>query len=175
MVSLAAPEGGEHERLGPIRRRGRITDAHDLASSRVQDQPRRKQPPQQQVVHSQLHIKFISLLNVAIRNLLTTCVAEDSILAMTRNSCYTVHVMRERHLRNITITLDEDVAHWARVQAAHQDVSVSRLIAGLLEERMQQADGYRTAMRRALARKPFLHTDGRYPSREEAHARGDLR
>lgn len=31
---------------------------------------------------------------------------------------------------------------------------------------------YETAMRRALARKPFLKTKGRYLSREEAHDRG---
>jgi hypothetical protein len=30
-------------------------------------------------------------------------------------------------------------------------------------------------MRRALARKPFLKTDGRYLSREEAHERSGLR
>jgi hypothetical protein len=30
-------------------------------------------------------------------------------------------------------------------------------------------------MRRALARKPFLKTDGRYLSREEVHDRANLR
>ncbi len=78
-------------------------------------------------------------------------------------------------LRNITITLEEDVARWARIEAARQDKSVSRLLAGLLQERMTQTERYERAMRRALARKPFLKTDGHYLSREEAHARSDLR
>jgi hypothetical protein len=34
---------------------------------------------------------------------------------------------------------------------------------------------YEAAKRRALARKPFLKTDGRYPSREESHNRDALR
>jgi hypothetical protein len=33
---------------------------------------------------------------------------------------------------------------------------------------MQKKD-YEAARRRALARKPFLKTDGRYPSREQTH------
>jgi len=34
---------------------------------------------------------------------------------------------------------------------------------------------YEPAMRRALARKPFLNSDGKYLSREEAHDREVLR
>jgi len=82
--------------------------------------------------------------------------------------------MRSR-LRNITITLEEDVARWARVEAARQDTSVSRLLARLLQERMTEQEEYERAMRRALARKPFLKTDGSYPSREEIHDRTGLR
>jgi len=78
-------------------------------------------------------------------------------------------------LRNITVTLEEDVAHWARLEAARREISVSRLLAGLLKERMQQEDRYDQAMRRALAREPFLRTDGRYLSREEAHDRPRVR
>jgi hypothetical protein len=36
-------------------------------------------------------------------------------------------------------------------------------------------DEYQRAMKRALARKPPLHGDGRYLSREEAHDREQLR
>ena len=39
-----------------------------------------------------------------------------------------------RKLRNVTITLDEEVARWARVEAARQDTSVSQMIAGLLRD-----------------------------------------
>lgn len=78
-------------------------------------------------------------------------------------------------LRNITITLEENVARWARLEAARRDTSVSRLLASILKDRMQEEDVYEKAMRRALARKPFLKTDGRYLSREEAHERSSLR
>ena len=80
-----------------------------------------------------------------------------------------------RNLRNITLTLEEEVARWARIEAAKKDVSVSRFLADILKQRMVAQDGYAKAMRRALARKPFLKTDGRYLSREEAHDRSHLR
>jgi hypothetical protein len=78
-------------------------------------------------------------------------------------------------LRNITVTLEENVAHWARVEAARNETSVSRLLGAILKERMLESDGYQRAMRRALGRKPFLKTDGRYLSREEVHDRARLR
>ena len=39
-------------------------------------------------------------------------------------------------LRNVTVTLEEDVAQWARIEAARRDTSVSRLLGELLKERM---------------------------------------
>ena len=94
---------------------------------------------------------------------------------MTRTSCYTVFVSPTRRLRNVTVTLEEDVAQWARIEAARQDTSVSRLLGALLKERMWAQDDYEAAMRRALGRKPFLRGDGRYLTREEAHDRAGLR
>ncbi len=78
-------------------------------------------------------------------------------------------------LRNVTVTLEEAVARWARIEAARNDTSVSRLLGEILKERMLQNDAYQRAMRRALGRKAFLKTDGRYLSREEAHDRSGLR
>jgi len=78
-------------------------------------------------------------------------------------------------LRNITITLEESLARWARIEAARSDTSVSRFLAEILKERMMQKNDYEAAKRRALARKPFLKTDGRYLSREHAHDRERLR
>lgn len=80
-----------------------------------------------------------------------------------------------KKLRNLTISLDEAVARWARVQAAIRDTSVSRFLAEILKERMAEFDNYNTAKRRALARKPFLKSDGHYLTREEAHDRTRLR
>jgi hypothetical protein len=44
-------------------------------------------------------------------------------------------------LRNVTVTLEEDVARWARIEAAKQDTSVSRLLGELLKERMGKPRG----------------------------------
>src|SRR3981081_4545819 len=93
-------------------------------------------------------------------------VANNSIDTM-----FVIHYIRvvKTKLRNVTVTLEEHVARWARMEAARKETSVSRLLGGILRERMQEKDGYEGAMRRALSRKPFLKTDGHYPSREEAH------
>lgn len=93
---------------------------------------------------------------------------------ITRFSCYTVFVSRS-NLRNVTVTLEEDVAQWARIEAARRDTSVSRLLGELLRERMTAQSAYDEAMRRALAREPFLRSDGRYLTRGEAHDRRGLR
>jgi hypothetical protein len=79
-------------------------------------------------------------------------------------------------MRNVTITLDEETARWARVEAAHRDMSVSRLIGELLREHMRAQATYQDAMRRYLARAPTVLKDtGRYPIREELHDRAGLR
>jgi len=78
-------------------------------------------------------------------------------------------------LRNITITLEEDLARWARIEAAREDTSVSQFLAELLRQRMREQDSYEQSMRRALARKPFPATDGKYPKREEIYDRACVR
>jgi hypothetical protein len=78
-------------------------------------------------------------------------------------------------LRNVTVTLEEAVAHWARLEAARQETSVSRLLGSLLKERMLLDHSYEMAMNRALERKSFAKSDGRYLTREEAHDRTGLR
>jgi predicted DNA-binding ribbon-helix-helix protein len=79
-------------------------------------------------------------------------------------------------MKNVTITLDEETAHWARIEAAHRDMSVSRLIGELLHEHMRAQASYETAMRRYLTRAPTVLKDtGGYPGREELHDRAGLR
>ena len=78
-------------------------------------------------------------------------------------------------LKNVTVTLETEVARWARLEAARRDTSVSRLLGAILKQRMLEEDGYEAAMRRSLSRKPFLKTDGRYLTREEAHDRSRVR
>lgn len=44
-------------------------------------------------------------------------------------------------LRNVTVTLEEDVAQWARIEAARQDTSVSRLLGEILKQLMSGGKG----------------------------------
>ena len=45
-------------------------------------------------------------------------------------------------LKNVTITLDTELAHWARKKAAEENVSVSKLLARMLEREMRASDSY---------------------------------
>jgi hypothetical protein len=78
-------------------------------------------------------------------------------------------------LRNITITLEDDLALWARVEAARRDTSVSRFLAAILKAQMTEQGEYDRAKQEALAREPFLNSGGPYLSREQAHDRDRLR
>lgn len=73
------------------------------------------------------------------------------------------------------MTLEEEVARWARIEAARPDTSVSRLLGMLPKERLAAESEYQVAMHRSLMRKPFLHSKGRSLTREEAHDRARLR
>ncbi len=63
------------------------------------------------------------------------------MIRVTLISCYTVFVSSKQQLRNVTVTLEEDVAQWARIEAARRDTSVSRLLGELLKERMEKHTG----------------------------------
>ena len=80
-------------------------------------------------------------------------------------------------MKNITITLPEDVAGWLRVRAAENGRSVSRWLAELLEDMRQGEDEYDLAMERYLARKPRIHrwTADTKPTRDELHDRAGFR
>ncbi|MGH7447715.1 MAG: hypothetical protein ACRELT_09155 [Longimicrobiales bacterium] len=82
-----------------------------------------------------------------------------------------------RRLRNVTITLDEEAARWARIEAARRDTSVSQLVAQLLREKMIGSDEYEAARRRYFAGEPKVHRalGARYPARDELHERDRLR
>ncbi|MDE0204508.1 MAG: hypothetical protein OXP66_00555 [Candidatus Tectomicrobia bacterium] len=80
-------------------------------------------------------------------------------------------------MKNITITLPEDVARWLRVKAAQDDRSVSRWLAEMLQQMQRQEDHYDVAMNQYLAMKPHKidWPDGRKPAREELYDRAGLR
>lgn len=75
--------------------------------------------------------------------------------------------------RNVTITLDEETAEWARIEAARRDTSMSRLVGSLLHEHMLRERNYASAKREFLAGEPKeLKRTGGYPGRDEVHDRG---
>ena len=78
-----------------------------------------------------------------------------------------------RVVKNVTITLDEDVALWARIRAAERDTSVSRLVGEMLREKILEERSYQTEMQQYLSRKPkrLKRAGTKYPRREELHER----
>jgi hypothetical protein len=78
--------------------------------------------------------------------------------------------------RNVTITLDEETARWARIEAARRDTSVSRLVGELLAAHMKAETSYEASMEAFLSRRPRnLKRRGTYPRRAEVHERARLR
>ena len=78
---------------------------------------------------------------------------------------------------NITIKIDSDLAHEARVLAARRGMSLSRLVAEQLRQLVLEEQRYATAKQSALSRlHEGLDMDWDKPeSRDELHAREDLR
>lgn len=76
-------------------------------------------------------------------------------------------------LKNVTITLTEEAARWARLQAAEQGTSVSRLVGKLLEEKMLQTGEYWAAFEKLKRIKPIPGFDAsKRLTREQIHERG---
>ena len=74
-------------------------------------------------------------------------------------------------MKNVTVTMDDTVADWARMEAARRNTSVSRLIGEMLADKMRHDDSYERAMREWLDRPPLLHSDGTpYMTRDEIYA-----
>jgi hypothetical protein len=76
-------------------------------------------------------------------------------------------------MKNITITLDEQTAARARVQAAEQNMSLSRYIGEVLRRELRHESEYEAAYRAWRQRKPFplKGPRQRYPKRAELYDR----
>lgn len=74
---------------------------------------------------------------------------------------------------NVTLKLDAEILREARVLAAEQGSSISRLLADRLEELVRERKGYERARKRAVARlRVGMHLGWRRPSsRDELHER----
>ena len=80
-------------------------------------------------------------------------------------------------MKNVTVTLNEDVARWVRVHAAERNTSVSKLLGEMLKVRMEREKGYQSARLRFMSHRPqkLRKADGKFPSRDELHERNGLR
>jgi len=76
-------------------------------------------------------------------------------------------------MKNVTITLDENVARWARIRAAELNTSVSRLVGEMLREKMLDEEKYEQASCEYLSQKPAkLRKPGApHPKREDLYGR----
>jgi hypothetical protein len=86
-------------------------------------------------------------------------------------------------MKNVTVTLDDETARWARMHAAEQNQSLSRFLGELLSRTMRESHAYEAAMRRYLSRTPSRPEGGAeqggkaddYPSRQDLYDRTDVR
>jgi len=73
-------------------------------------------------------------------------------------------------MKNVTVTMEDSVAEWARLEAARRNTSVSRLIGEMLAEKMRHDDAYERAMNEWLQRPALFTSNGAaYPAHEETY------
>jgi hypothetical protein len=79
--------------------------------------------------------------------------------------------------KNITITLDEQTAEWAREAAAKQGKSLSRFVSDSLRAQLPKPLSYERSMNSFLSRQPWqLRARGeKLATREEVHDHGLFR
>ena len=79
-------------------------------------------------------------------------------------------------MKNVRITVSDDLARWLRLKAEEDDRNVSRWIAELLERMRRREEDYQEAMKSYLAMKPreIDWPDGRKPTRQELYDRPGL-
>jgi hypothetical protein len=74
-------------------------------------------------------------------------------------------------MKNVTITMEDHVADWARVEAAKNNTSLSRMLGEFVAEKMLRDDAYSRAYEEWKADSVKWRSEpGAYPSREEIYA-----
>ena len=86
-----------------------------------------------------------------------------------------LHELSGSIMKNVTVTMEDSVADWARMEAARRNTSVSRLIGEMLAEKMRHDDAYERAMREALEFRSWGKSSGPYLTREEMYDRSQPR
>ena len=74
-------------------------------------------------------------------------------------------------MKNVTVSMDDTVAEWVRVEAAKRGSSVSRLLGEWLAEKMRQEAAYAQAMREALGFESWGASSGPYVPRSPLYER----
>lgn len=76
-------------------------------------------------------------------------------------------------MKNVTITLEEEVLRWAKVTAAQNDTSVSRMLGEELRQKMLAERDYERGRKRFQSRNPkALKAVGEsYPTRDSLYER----
>lgn len=76
-------------------------------------------------------------------------------------------------MKNVTITVEDDVVRWAKVWAAQHDTSLSRMLGEELRKKMLTERNYELAMQRFLSKSPSnLNTGGTsYSDRDSLYER----
>jgi hypothetical protein len=76
-------------------------------------------------------------------------------------------------MKNVTITVEEPVLEWIRVEAAKRNSSVSRLVGEMLADKMRHDDAYQRAYEEWRADQVKFNSNGQpYPKRDELYERG---
>ena len=80
-------------------------------------------------------------------------------------------------MKNVTITMEDAVADWVRIEAAKRNSSVSRMLGEMVSDKMRHNDAYERAMHEWLADTgadtgtgAFTSDAQAYPTREETYA-----
>ncbi len=76
-------------------------------------------------------------------------------------------------MKNITISISEDTAKWLRVSAAEHELSVSKYVSRMIEEKWQNEAAYVQAKEHFLNKKPkdLKRSGVSYHSKDEIHER----
>jgi hypothetical protein len=79
-------------------------------------------------------------------------------------------------MKNVTITVEEPVLEWVRIEAAKRNSSVSRLVGEMLADKMRHDDAYLRAYEEWKADRVRFDSGGQpYPKRDALYDRGQGR
>jgi hypothetical protein len=79
-------------------------------------------------------------------------------------------------MKNVTITVEETVLEWVRIEAAKRNSSVSRLVGEMLADKMRHDDAYLRAFEEWKADRVRFDSGGQpYPRRADIYDQGPVR